>query len=145
MMKDEWRMMKDEGWMMKDDDFKLLWGFADWLTDRRTDICECRVAFATEIMKSIYIFTKHISIEYLFVYKLKWYRISFKSGESVACQDPEVHFSKSKFQQICSSITFWNQLLTDRHQTINNHSYYPQWLDSIHHPNIWISDLLSSP
>ena len=47
-MKDEWRMMKDEGWMMKDDDFKLLMGFCDWLTDKRTDICECRVAFATE-------------------------------------------------------------------------------------------------
>ena len=47
-MKDEWRMMKDEGWMMKDDDFKLLRGFASEQTDRRTDICECRVAFATE-------------------------------------------------------------------------------------------------
>ena len=34
--KDEWRMMKDECWMMKDDDFKLLWGFADWLTDEQT-------------------------------------------------------------------------------------------------------------
>ena len=51
MMKDEWRMMKDEGWMINDDNFKLLWGFADWLTDRRTDICECRVAFATEKLK----------------------------------------------------------------------------------------------
>ena len=43
--------MKDKGWMMKDrldDDlfegFKLLRGF----DDRLTDICECRVAFATE-------------------------------------------------------------------------------------------------
>ena len=34
--------------MMKDDHFKLLRGFADKLTDRRTDICDCRVAFATE-------------------------------------------------------------------------------------------------
>ena len=34
--------------MMKDDDFKLLRGFADRLTDRQTDICDCRVAFATE-------------------------------------------------------------------------------------------------
>ena len=38
--------------MMKDDDFKLLRGFADRQTnertDGRTDICECRVAFATE-------------------------------------------------------------------------------------------------
>ena len=47
-MKDEWRMMKDEGWMMKDDDFKLLRGFASEQTDRRTDICECRVAFAAK-------------------------------------------------------------------------------------------------
>ena len=45
-------MMKDEEWMMKDDDFKLLRGFdygwTDGQTNRRTDICECRVAFATE-------------------------------------------------------------------------------------------------
>ena len=37
--------------MMKDDDFKLLRGFADRrdrLTDKQTDICDCRVAFATE-------------------------------------------------------------------------------------------------
>ena len=34
---------------MKDDDFKLLRGFADGRTDERTDICDCRVAFATEI------------------------------------------------------------------------------------------------
>ena len=51
-VEDEWRMMKDEGWMMKDDYFKLLRGFASWQTDRlpdkQTDICECRVAFATE-------------------------------------------------------------------------------------------------
>ena len=39
----EW-MKNDEGWMMKDDDFKLLRGFEN----RRTDICDCRVAFATE-------------------------------------------------------------------------------------------------
>ena len=52
VMKDEWRMMKDEGWMMQYDDFKLLRGFDLWRTDRRTnertDICDCRVAFATE-------------------------------------------------------------------------------------------------
>ena len=47
-MKDEWEMMKDEGWMMKDEGLKLLRGFASRLTDERTDICECRVAFATE-------------------------------------------------------------------------------------------------
>ena len=40
--------MKDEEWMMKDDDFKLLRGFDYGQTDRITDICECRVAFATE-------------------------------------------------------------------------------------------------
>ena len=38
--------------MMKDDDFKLLRGFADGQTDRRTDrqtdIGDCRVTFATE-------------------------------------------------------------------------------------------------
>ena len=34
--------------MMKDVDFELLRGFASRLTDERTDICECRVAFATE-------------------------------------------------------------------------------------------------
>ena len=51
-MKDEWEMMKDEGCVMKDEGFKLLRGFASWQTDWRTnkrmDICECRVAFATE-------------------------------------------------------------------------------------------------
>ena len=34
--------------MMKNDDFKLLKGFASRQTDGLTDICECRVAFATE-------------------------------------------------------------------------------------------------
>ena len=33
---------------MNDDDFKLLRGFADGQTNKRTDICDCRVAFATE-------------------------------------------------------------------------------------------------
>ena len=33
---------------MKDDDLKLLRGFDDRRTNGRTDICECRVAFATE-------------------------------------------------------------------------------------------------
>ena len=34
--------------MMKDDDFKL-WGvFAFRQTDEQTDICNCRIAFATE-------------------------------------------------------------------------------------------------
>ena len=34
--------------MMKDDDFKLLRGFADGQMDKQTDICDYRVAFATE-------------------------------------------------------------------------------------------------
>ena len=34
--------------MMKDDDFNLLRGFADEQMDERTDICDCRVTFATE-------------------------------------------------------------------------------------------------
>ena len=34
--------------MMKDDDFKLFRGFDYGRTDRRTDICERTVAFATE-------------------------------------------------------------------------------------------------
>ena len=47
--------MDEVWWMMKDDDFKLLRGFADEQTDGRTDnICECRVAFATEKMKDGY-------------------------------------------------------------------------------------------
>ena len=29
-------------------DFMLFWGFADRLTDARTDICTSRVAFANE-------------------------------------------------------------------------------------------------
>ena len=38
--------------MMMDDGFKLLRGFDDGQTDGRTDnICECRVAFATEKKK----------------------------------------------------------------------------------------------
>ena len=53
-MNDEWWRMSggwmknDEGWMMKDDDFKMVMGFASEQTDGLTDICECRVAFATE-------------------------------------------------------------------------------------------------
>ena len=49
-----WRMIKkDEGWRMNDEGwwFQAVEGFL-WLTDRltdgRTDICDCRVAFATE-------------------------------------------------------------------------------------------------
>ena len=65
MMKDEWGMMKndegwmknDEGWQMKDEGwwFQAVEGFCWWTdgqtdkqTNGRTDICDCRVAFATE-------------------------------------------------------------------------------------------------
>ena len=70
-MKDEWRMIKnDEGWMknyegwrIKDDDLKLLRGFASERTDGLTDICECRVAFATENVKTHnFVFQNQISI-----------------------------------------------------------------------------------
>ena len=37
--------------MMKDEDSKLLRGFGDERTNKRTDICDCRVAFATENFK----------------------------------------------------------------------------------------------
>ena len=50
-MKDEWWKLKDEGWRLKDEGWMLKdegWrGFCFW-TDGLTDICECRVAFATE-------------------------------------------------------------------------------------------------
>ena len=41
----EWWMKNDEGWW-----FQAVEGFCrltDRLTDRQTDICDCRVAFAT--------------------------------------------------------------------------------------------------
>ena len=49
MNEEGWRI-RDEGWRMKDEGwwFQAVEGFCDWLTDRRTNICECRVAFATE-------------------------------------------------------------------------------------------------
>ena len=46
-VKNEW-MKNYEGWMMKDDDFKLFRGLGDGRTNRRSDICDCRVAFETE-------------------------------------------------------------------------------------------------
>ena len=50
-MKVEWWRMneEDEGCRMNDKGwwFQAIEGFL-WLTNRRTDICECRVAFATE-------------------------------------------------------------------------------------------------
>ena len=62
-MKDEWRMneewmknewrMNEEWWGMMYECWRMvisscLRGFGDWLTDKQTDICECRVTFATE-------------------------------------------------------------------------------------------------
>ena len=44
MKNDEWWMKNDEGWRMM---ISSCWGIL-WLIDRRMDICECRVAFATE-------------------------------------------------------------------------------------------------
>ena len=38
---------------MQYDDFKLLMGFDNGRTDKRTDICDCRVAFATENMNEV--------------------------------------------------------------------------------------------
>ena len=45
--KDEWRMMKDKWWRMM---ISICWGVlpTDELTDGRTDICDCRIAFVTE-------------------------------------------------------------------------------------------------
>ena len=42
-------MNDDEGWKRMID-FKVFWGFALRRTDERTNICDCRVAFATEII-----------------------------------------------------------------------------------------------
>ena len=49
MKNDEGWMKNDEGWRMNDEGwwFQAVEGF--WgQTDERTDICECRVAFASE-------------------------------------------------------------------------------------------------
>ena len=40
-------MLKIEGLRIKDD-FKLIEGFDNRRTDRQTDICDCKVVFATE-------------------------------------------------------------------------------------------------
>ena len=49
--------------MMKNDDFNLLRGFADGqtdgLTDEQTDICDCRVAFATDNSSGVTFATKN--------------------------------------------------------------------------------------
>ena len=49
-MKDDGWKTKDEGWRMKNDGWKMKddGGFVDKQTDRQTDVCDCRLAFATE-------------------------------------------------------------------------------------------------
>ena len=58
-MKEKWMkndagwMKKDEGWRFNDEGWWFLavegfWFMTDERTNERTDICECRVAFATE-------------------------------------------------------------------------------------------------
>ena len=44
--------MNDEGWWLQ-----AVEGFC-WLTDLQTDICECRVVFATDIYKLCYMIYK---------------------------------------------------------------------------------------
>ena len=60
--------------MMKDDDFKLLRGFedeqTDGQTDKQTDICDCRVAFATE---NIGLFSNILSKMTLLFSKLSYF------------------------------------------------------------------------
>ena len=48
--------------MMKDDDFKLLRVFDYGRMDRQTDICECRVTFATEKTKKTEFFAVSLFI-----------------------------------------------------------------------------------
>ena len=56
---------------MKDNDYKLLGDFdlrqtdgrTDRQTDKRTDICDCKVAFATEIVKFKYYYYVLICVE----------------------------------------------------------------------------------
>ena len=75
-MKDEWRMTKD-------DDFKLLKGFALWQTNRQTDeqtdICNCRVAFATE--NSAYYVSYYQNVLKCVLGNIHiWYKISVRLG-----------------------------------------------------------------
>ena len=58
---------------MKDDDFKLLKGF---VTDRRTDICECRVAFATENASVLIVLNLDISTSSSVSVTLLYYLLS---------------------------------------------------------------------
>ena len=60
-MNEEWWRMNDEGWW-----FQAVEGFW-WQTDERTDICDCRVAFASEKVKTVFnpwIMAKKYEIKY---------------------------------------------------------------------------------
>ena len=65
--------------MMKNDDFRLLKGFASRQTDGLTDICECRVAFATEncnhMTHNAYIVYQYIPVLFSI---LIWFSICIK-------------------------------------------------------------------
>ena len=65
-MKEGW-MKNDECWRMNDEGwwFQAVEGFCDGQTNERTDICDCRVAFATEkcIKYSGSVFLLEISTE----------------------------------------------------------------------------------
>ena len=72
-----WRM--NEGWRMNDggwwfQDVKGFWLRTDGQTDRITDICECRVAFATEknVVTDTYIMFSVISWDLLKYQKYSW-------------------------------------------------------------------------
>ena len=58
MIHDEWKM-NDEWWRMKNECWRMMisscWGvlMTDKQTNRRTDICEYRVTFATENLKNV--------------------------------------------------------------------------------------------
>ena len=56
-MNEEWKK-NDEGWMLKDDDFKLLRGFADLQTNRRTFVnveinSTCHISYGRWTVKKL--------------------------------------------------------------------------------------------
>ena len=75
MKSDEGWMKSDEGWMKNDERWRMndavwwfqavegFWLMTDGRTNERTDICDCRVAFATEN-----IFYRSLDILYLHFY-----------------------------------------------------------------------------
>ena len=77
MKSDEGWMKNDERWMIKDEGcwFQAVEGF--WfMTDGRTDICDCRVAFATEnsqkLMETLrnWNFVAHSQVEHCYWWTL---------------------------------------------------------------------------